>query len=85
MKTLGTTVEGSFIVEMTRDEYYSLVNLDLSITNSGYGINRPPTTLSGKDLSPVFKALEDVADTKRSINQIKEYINFLDSVFGKIK
>lgn len=86
MKTVGTTPEGNFIVEMSGDEYRSFVRLEKSIDGSSYvGFSSPYPTLLGKDLSPVFKALFDVAETKQSIYQMKEYINFLDSVFGNIK
>jgi hypothetical protein len=86
MKTLGTTVDGNYLVEMTPDEHWSFVKLEASINGRGIEfLSYPRQTLSGKNLAPIFTALDDLSDARISINRLKEYINFLDGALGKAK
>lgn len=86
MKTLGTTVEGNYIVEMTADEHFSFIEVEASINGRGMDfISYHRQSLMGENLAPIFKALHDLSDAKMSINRIKEYVNFLDGVFGNKK
>lgn len=81
MKTLGTTVEGNFIVEMSPDEHFGFIKLEASVNGKGLFFNRRDY-LQGTNLAPIFKALDNLAEAKMSIYQVQEYINFLASVFG---
>ena len=88
MKTLGTTVDGNYIVEMNPDEHWSFVKLESSINGTGGGdafLSYHRQFINGKNLSPIFQALHDLSDAKISINRLKEYINFLDGIFGGSK
>ena len=84
MKTLGTTTDGNYIVEMSADEHWSFCKVESAINHSDVdmwmGIRG--ATLTGTDLSPIFKALDDLFEAKISINRLKEYVNFLDGVLG---
>lgn len=83
MKTLGTTVEGNYIAEMTPDEHWSFIKLEQSISGRGVEfLSQHRQFIEGKNLAPLFKALYDLSDAKISINRLKEYINFLDGMFG---
>lgn len=82
MKTLGNTFDGKFIVEMSREEHISLINLENTFMNTQPDIFASNREFAGKDLSPVFEALYKLSNTKSSIRQIKEYISLLDSAFG---
>lgn len=87
MRTLGNSFisDDGVIVEMSRDEYHSLINLERVITGTGYSFDRYGTTFKGVDLSPVFKALYELSVTKSSIIQLQEYINKLADYFGKVE
>ena len=83
MKTLGTTLNGKYIVEMDSDEYHEFMNLEASINGMG-GYFDFPRSLSGANLAPVFKALNDLATAKHSITTLQSYINNLANYFGKV-
>lgn len=83
MRTLGTTVDGNYIVEMTADEHWSFVKVEASINNAPFDMVRLSyPKLNGTNLAPIFNALDDLFDAKTSINRLKEYINFLDNALG---
>lgn len=79
MKDIGiATLTGNYIVEMKKEEYHEFLRLENAITGKHFN-----DRLVGVDLSPVFKALSDLADTKHSIVVIQSYINNLAEYFGK--
>ena len=82
MKTLGTTIEGNYIVEMTADEHWSFHKVEASINGKSFDYIHLNRFISDTNLAPVFRALDDLSETKISINQIKEYVNFLDKALG---
>jgi hypothetical protein len=84
MKTLGTTIEGNFIVEMSAEEHWSFAKVEASINGGGFDIfaSQRSVSLNGKNLAPIFHALDDLFQAKISINTLKEYVNFLDRILG---
>ena len=79
------TNDKGYLVEMSDDEYRSFRRLESSVNGLPYeSFDRFPM-MQGTDLSNVFKALNDLFDIKISMNKVKEYVNFLDNVFGGTK
>lgn len=84
MKDIGTTPQGNRIVEMSREEWACIRQLETSfLGNSQWDFGG--SSLSGVDLSPVFEALAKLASAKSSIYKLQEYINGLASAFGGYK
>ena len=82
MKTLGTTLEGKYIVEMSMEEQQTFMELDRVImSNATYFSPERFPDYSGKDLSKTFIALRNMIDAKMSINRLKEFVNNLDVTF----
>lgn len=85
MKTLGTTINGKYIVEMETDEYHEFINLETSVNKGGYLTTHSTRGFDGINLAPVFKALNDLATAKHSITTLQSYINNLSNYFGQVK
>lgn len=85
MKTIGRTEEGNCIVEMTADEYREFINLENAILDGQFYFDAPRMNLRGAELSPIFKALNELVSAKQSITRLQGYINTLADYFGKIK
>ena len=85
MKTIGRTDQGNAIVEMTDEEYIEFLRLENIIVNKRFYFDAPQRNFRGADMSPVFKALSELANAKQSIRTIQEYINTLADYFGKVE
>ena len=84
MKTIGRTEEGNAIVEMTSEEHYEFIRLEDVLSQKGY-LDSPSRNLRGVEMSPVFKALNDLVTAKYSISILQGYINNLAAYFGKVQ
>lgn len=85
MKTLGHSENSnSFIVEMNNDEYRTLLKLESSI-DGDYHPFGSSFGFVGKDLSPAFVALLDLALVKQSVFSLKSYVDNLLEYFGEVK
>lgn len=82
MKTIGTTPEGNYIVQMSKEEHISFARLEAAVMGKDYRPFEYSPFMQGTELSPVFGALNDVFELKISINKIREYVDNLYSVFG---
>ncbi len=85
MKTIGRTEEGNVLVEMTADEYGEFIYLENVVVGGGFYFDAPRKNFRGVDLSPVFKALNELATAKHSITTLQGYINNLANYFGKVE
>ena len=83
MKTVGTTVDGKYLVEMSQIEHFSFIELENSIDKE-YDFYDGHGKLVGKDLAPIFLALQELAKAKMSINSLKDFLGKLDKAFGNI-
>lgn len=85
MKTLGRTDEGNCIVEMTADEYREFINLENAVVGGQFYFDAPRMNLRGIELSPIFKALNELVSAKQGITIIQKYVNTLADYFGKVQ
>jgi hypothetical protein len=82
MKTLGTTIEGNYIVEMTPDEHYTFLELESTINGKPIAYLDRRSKLDGTNLAPVFTALSRLFEARVSIVKVKEYVNYVGNVLG---
>lgn len=82
MKTVGNTIDGKFLVEMTVEEHGILK--DLSGVIDGRPLRMGDWKLSGieRDLSSSFKVIKEFIETVSIINALRGSVEDLEALVG---